>query len=495
MTANVLKDMLVHTTAIGTITYKIDNFLGKGVNGKVYKVTQTQTQKQYAAKISNNRNFFTKEVKNFEKIKFSGCSQYIVSLYDVFMDARTQEYVLILELMSGDLHTYIYSGIIPTSKKFQIAYSLIKGLECFSVKGFAHRDIKLENILYKDNPWSVKYSDLEMLYHISDPECFCVGSKEYLSPEAAKKVLEIKAGIAVGDVKFADALTQEVWALGIVFWELLSQGYPFHDVAEQSNEEIALTLLKNIRTVPEPKIQKQTDIRNAFDAEFLKCVVMEMLHIDPKKRLMPDEIVKGFDIYMTPTLRIKLNVLYEKKLVRAFKKVVKEHPDIYAAVKQKTGNKYHRIGFGELCLAIENVSQFTEKEVVEGFIEKMRKLNVIEQGGFKKPYKEECEKLRGALKKAKGITNKSVILTQNLFFVLYTYVSAKDIGHKNIRRDLEPIRLLIKHYKKFINKNVWDANLQQINNLCESKIVSKDNEEICTRMNEIVKFLKKWFVE
>ena len=127
-------------------------------------------------------------------------------------------YFLVLEYLSGGALFDICS--VPLSEPLIcfIIYEILRTVEFINAMGYAHLDIKLENIMIDGNG-VIKFIDFGFTKQLQGEQCdgkqrTFVGTKSYMSPEIYKK--EPFLGVV------ADA-----FALGVVFFALIGKCFPF----------------------------------------------------------------------------------------------------------------------------------------------------------------------------------------------------------------------------------------------------------------------------
>lgn len=119
--------------------------------------------------------------------------------------------------IGGDLYGMLQKeGKIPLSKACHILLGAVQGLAYLHKNGIVHRDVKAENVLLRENGTSV-LADLgwcaEMIKDSNDTRLTLCGTLDYLSPEAIR-------GEGV-------SFPCDVWACGVLLWELLTGDPPF----------------------------------------------------------------------------------------------------------------------------------------------------------------------------------------------------------------------------------------------------------------------------
>ena len=146
-------------------------------------------------------------------------SKHVLHLYDVYA-TRNNTY-LITELCEGDLNGLIKQRkTIPYFEAVEIMRQLITGYYDIHKAGFLHRDIKPANIFYKNGAY--KYGDFGFTIPINDihnHKNYNVGSPVYMPPEALKENIY--------------SVSCDVWAIGIIFFQLLKGSVPWRAISEQ----------------------------------------------------------------------------------------------------------------------------------------------------------------------------------------------------------------------------------------------------------------------
>ncbi len=110
---------------------------------------------------------------------------------------------------------------IPFSLRVKIAYQAAKGMHFLHSSGIVHRDLKSLNLLL-DSKWNVKVSDFgltrskEQLARQDHNNRQAEGSLHWMAPEVLNEAHEI------------DFMLADVYAFGIILWELLTREQPYH---------------------------------------------------------------------------------------------------------------------------------------------------------------------------------------------------------------------------------------------------------------------------
>ena len=213
--------------------------LGSGEWSIVYKAKDDQLNDFAVKKINYNdlklvqrRKRILREITILKAIaKISNSSNYFVSLKNAFTD-KSGNMFIVTDFIEGfelcDLLKKFPCGV-PELYAKKILYSLFVGIDLLHQKDIAHRDIKLENILFDKENNIMKLVDFGFATKtskISDgvsipvfSTTYC-GSLHYVSPEI------------VSSTPY-DAKKADVWALGVLLVVLLTGSFPFHHSNEQ----------------------------------------------------------------------------------------------------------------------------------------------------------------------------------------------------------------------------------------------------------------------
>jgi len=131
------------------------------------------------------------------------------------------------------------------------------------MKGIAHRDLKLENILVDEYGYIkiIDYGLAKMLGDNEEASSFC-GTPEYLAPEMISQS---------GHDKGVDW-----WALGIIIYELLIGVTPFFN----KNKNMLLNKIKNAKVVFPDRKKYKIDY-----SDVIMDLIVKLLEKDRSKRL------------------------------------------------------------------------------------------------------------------------------------------------------------------------------------------------------------------
>lgn len=195
--------------------YRIIKEIGHGGMSTVYlaereALDQLVALKVMAPELAANRSFgerFMREGKTVGKLGHSG----VLTIFDIGVSGHY--YYMALEYVAGgDLKKRIRKGALDGTLSLKILEQVAAALGFAHNKGFIHRDVKPENILFRENG-TVVISDFGIAKAVGSGSSLTgtgmtIGTPHYMSPEQAK-------GAAV------DHRT-DLYSLGVVFYEMLT---------------------------------------------------------------------------------------------------------------------------------------------------------------------------------------------------------------------------------------------------------------------------------
>jgi serine/threonine protein kinase len=191
----------------------------------VYRAIEINSSKQVALKLVHKNllekfDFFSQMKKEIE-IQWRLRHPHIIRLYGYFYDEKSL-YVVLEYAMYGNLYQQLKkSKFFNEDKSRHIIRQVVSALIYMQERNVIHRDIKPENILIMDlDRMHIKLCDFGWSTHTIDERrtTFC-GTVDYVAPE-----LLVQGGY---DEKV------DVWAVGILTYELLTGSAPFSGTDER----------------------------------------------------------------------------------------------------------------------------------------------------------------------------------------------------------------------------------------------------------------------
>jgi serine/threonine-protein kinase len=230
----------VHEGQILAGKYRVERVLGIGGMGVVVAAHHVQLDEKVAIKFllpSMLRNQevvsrFAREARSAVKIK----SEHVARISDVGTLENGAPYMIMEFLEGGDLAAWVQrQGPLPFQQAVDFILQACVGAASAHGIGIVHRDLKPANLFClrgNDGQFIIKVLDfgISKVSNASDSggamthTAAVMGSPYYMSPEQMQSAKEV------------DART-DIWALGIVLYELLTGSTPF---AGESYAEIAI---------------------------------------------------------------------------------------------------------------------------------------------------------------------------------------------------------------------------------------------------------------
>ena len=149
-------------------------------------------------------------------------SMNIVKMIDYNLSLEEKEIWILMDYLPTDFmkffHDNKHNKEVMNEKFFKnIAYQIIKGVQCLHEQRIIHRDIKLENILYDQNTQTVKIGDfgLSRIFDYSlESQYTDVGTYPYKPPE-----------VLLGLRKYTTAF--DIWSIGCLLVQICTMSHLF----------------------------------------------------------------------------------------------------------------------------------------------------------------------------------------------------------------------------------------------------------------------------
>ncbi|HKI78586.1 MAG TPA: protein kinase [Ignavibacteriaceae bacterium] len=206
--------------------YNVTDKLGEGGMGVVYKADDTKLKREVAIKLLPN--FIAKSAE--EKIRFENEAQSAASLNHpniatiYAIEEVDNQIFIVMEYINGpELRQKIDEGSLSIEEAFNIIEQIANGLTAAHHKGIIHRDIKSSNIMLT-HTGQVKIMDFGLAKVKGSSQITkvgtTIGTAAYMSPEQAQ-------GEKVDH-------RSDIWAMGVIFYELLTGNQPYKGEFEQA---------------------------------------------------------------------------------------------------------------------------------------------------------------------------------------------------------------------------------------------------------------------
>lgn len=283
--------------------YTIEKRLGRGGMATVYLAVQQPINRKVALKVMSNQlgedSVWAKRFIQEAQVIAQLTHPNVVPVYDVGTHDGSF-YISMEHLIGGSLKDRMKQGI-AVWEALKIIIGVAAGLDFAGEKGFVHRDIKPDNIMFRSDGSPV-ILDFGIVKQMSDGPSqmtqtgVIVGTTSYMSPEQAQgRELDQRS---------------DIYALGIMFYELLTGRPPF------KGETDVGTLLMHINE-PVPRL---TEPLNVFQPIIDKALAKDPFHRYNRAREMIDHIQQLEPVIKTALAKIKVGKASDPTMVKAVAK-------------------------------------------------------------------------------------------------------------------------------------------------------------------------------
>lgn len=261
-----------HGSAPATIAnrYVIMRQLGAGGQASVFLAEDMTLAREVAIKMprlgstlsQEQQEAFRREARSIAALRHAG----IVTVHDFGIHEDGRCFIVLEHLPGRSLNDYLRSGAAEKAgyrRSTELIRRVAEALHYAHQRGIFHRDLKPGNILLdeQENPRISDFGLAVTQETQRDLEGEVAGTAPYMSPEQVR-----------GEAHWLNGQA-DIWALGVVLYELLTGQRPFQGA---SNQEIYSEILEGNPVPP-----RQLDDRIPPD---LDEIVMKCLEKDPAKR-------------------------------------------------------------------------------------------------------------------------------------------------------------------------------------------------------------------
>lgn len=225
--------------------------IGAGGMAEVYKATQTAFKRQVAIKVlmpafASDAEYAERFLDEAETVA-QLAHPHIIPVYDFGQRAGTF-YMVMEHISGGDLAQWIQRGLEP-DEALQIVSQVASALHFAHDKGYIHRDVKPDNIMFReDNSAVLTDFGIARLRNANTRKTVAgavLGTPKYMSPE------QLQGHDLDG--------RSDLYSLGIVLYEMLMKHPPYED------EDFTVLAMKHIQ-LPVPRLPlKYAGMQKLFD--------------------------------------------------------------------------------------------------------------------------------------------------------------------------------------------------------------------------------------
>jgi eukaryotic-like serine/threonine-protein kinase len=251
-------------TQIGS--YRIDQKLGEGGMGTVYRATEINLERTVAIKVLNSdlagKPAIVERFRSEAKAQANLNHPNVAILYAFMLEHGNA--MMVMEFVDGENFQQIVNrrGAIPSSEAVPLFKQALAGIGAAHEMGIVHRDVKPANIML-NRRGVVKVMDFGIAKVVGERGLtrtgVQLGTVFYMSPEQVKG-------------KTAD-VRSDIYALGVTLYELLTAHVPFNAASEYD------VLTDHVNTAP-----PLPSTHNANIPKGIESIVLKALEKKPEDR-------------------------------------------------------------------------------------------------------------------------------------------------------------------------------------------------------------------
>jgi len=300
--------------------FEVQQKLGKGAYGIVWKALEKKTKEQVALKkVFDAFQNSTDAQRTYREVVYllQMDHENIIKLNSVIKADNDKDLYLVFEYMETDLHATIRANILEEIHKQYIMYQAFKALAYMHSASLIHRDMKPANLLL-NSECLMKVADFGLARSLNsmlssedrmDTMTDYVATRWYRAPE-----------ILVGSTQYG--AKADLWSLGCIFGEMINAkpvfggtstlnqlevisellGHPSPEQVASLKSTFATTMYENvsgsgsesgseggIAALPEKERKARFVTKFPTASPYAIDLLMSSLMYDPEKRISPEE--------------------------------------------------------------------------------------------------------------------------------------------------------------------------------------------------------------
>ncbi|WP_157447576.1 serine/threonine-protein kinase [Chthoniobacter flavus] len=247
--------------------YRIEQLIGRGGMGAVYKGIQLNLDRPVAIKLlpaemAMDEAFvarFEREARTLAKLQHSR----IVTIFDFGRTAEGHLYFVMEYIDGTDLRRILRGPGLDPEQALALVGQLCDALQAAHREGIVHRDLKPENVLITRDGY-VKLADFGLARPPQEEGApnltqtnLVLGTPDYMAPEQ-------RFGAARADAR------SDIFALGVMLYEMLTGQTPrgvFDPPSHKVKMDVRIdeVVLKALQSEPERRYQKASELKTAVE--------------------------------------------------------------------------------------------------------------------------------------------------------------------------------------------------------------------------------------
>jgi serine/threonine-protein kinase len=280
--------------------YRVGEVIGEGGMGVVFEATHTGLETEVALKVirsdlKDDAEFvlrFVNEARTAALLR----GEHIARVYDVGT-LESGELYLVMERLEGiGLETFLATtGPLDPPQAVRFVLEVCEGLAEAHALSLVHRDIKPANLFLSrraDGRSFLKILDFGIAKRLSEQQrreltdpARSLGSPWYMSPEQMIDSSQVD-------------LRTDIWALGVLLFELLTGEHPFDG---RSIPEVC----SNVLNAPAPSVRElRHDVSRGLDAVILRCLDKDPERRFPDVRSLAESLLESLPASASGALRL-----------------------------------------------------------------------------------------------------------------------------------------------------------------------------------------------